>query len=364
MLNPSPHWERHPYFPSRIPAPDFSIIRVPSRTRYLPVYAAIAFDAKSSGTSVAAATLTFAHTVGGGANRLLLVATSDYDGTVNQPTGVTYNGVALTKIGGLASAGNDVATLWGLKNPPSGTFNVVITWAGTPGNGIGGASSWTGVDQTTPWGVAATATAGAGQPSVNVAGTVASSIVVDAFAVDDPTNVALTATGTLLHSIATGANGEGGGSQWKAGGGTITMNWTGATSSWSIVAVEIFAAAAAPAPPVPPLTRTRAAAVEELVRPAVLRDLGIAAPPILARPRSIVAVVEEPVTIWRASVAPFGIAPVIVTVLFRAPRAIVALVEELATPPRAVLAPLVPPPPPPGPDRYHSWVGYARDWPI
>ena len=77
------------------------------------------------------------HTLTGAANRIVLVETSD-EGT-NFPSGVTYNGVAMTLIvqaQSVVGAGN-TTSLWGILDvslPGAGTYNVVVSGTGYDGN--------------------------------------------------------------------------------------------------------------------------------------------------------------------------------------------------------------------------------------
>src|SRR5215467_14281840 len=65
-----------------------------------PAVAAIAFDSAVSKQTVNAATVTWSHTVGTGANAILIVglATEDTSSTVLNVSSVTYNGVAMTAV--------------------------------------------------------------------------------------------------------------------------------------------------------------------------------------------------------------------------------------------------------------------------
>lgn len=95
-------------------------------------------------------TTTFAHDVGSGSNRLLVVQiTGDQDTQI--PSAVTFNGVALTKIVRLANSANIFADVWYLINPDSGSHNIVVTWANTTGDTCRIlASTFNGVLQATP----------------------------------------------------------------------------------------------------------------------------------------------------------------------------------------------------------------------
>lgn len=106
----------------------------------------IAFDAVSVGQIASGTELTFSHTCSG-SNRILLVGIKEASDTAEYVTGVTYNGVALTKIDSIRIPPSERwVSLWYLINPDSGTHDIVITAnASTFMRGSG--ASYTGVRQ-------------------------------------------------------------------------------------------------------------------------------------------------------------------------------------------------------------------------
>lgn len=97
--------------------------------------------------------MSWTHTMGGGINGALYVVVMS--GTIGGITGsvaVTYNGVALTQIATLSSGAYQV---WRLLNPPSGAHTVQVSWTGG-GSAFCSATSFFGVDQTTPEGTIVT----------------------------------------------------------------------------------------------------------------------------------------------------------------------------------------------------------------
>lgn len=109
---------------------------------------AIAFDDSTDGGLAFANTLTFSHTTSG-SDRYLTV--SVFSGIATDPfdvTGVTYNSASMVEIDREANTSDRWVSLWGLIAPASGANNVVATVTG--GVVAGMASSYTGVDQTSP----------------------------------------------------------------------------------------------------------------------------------------------------------------------------------------------------------------------
>lgn len=106
---------------------------------------AIAFDASVSLGTATSTSLTGAHTTSG-SSRILFVG-GIVDATTDVVTGVTYNGVAMTRVGYYADTGSSQSTfLYVLHAPATGSNNVVISWSGTH-TCYGIASSYTGANQ-------------------------------------------------------------------------------------------------------------------------------------------------------------------------------------------------------------------------
>ncbi|MDB5862777.1 MAG: hypothetical protein JWO70_583, partial [Betaproteobacteria bacterium] len=208
---------------------------------------AIGADAASSAATVGAqSALTFAHTVGSGTDRLLVVEVST-DST--QPvTSVTYGGTALTQLSAITDGANKVrAEVWYLVAPSSGTANVVVS-LGSGKEFVAGATSFSGVDQSTTFGTPVTAEGAGGAPSVTVASAVGE-IVFDVVALRDRTSGAAGGAQTALwtNTNGTGSADAWGGSSTSAGAGSVTMGWSsagGGAGEWAAIAVAMKAAPA------------------------------------------------------------------------------------------------------------------------
>src|SRR5262245_2103635 len=154
-------------------------------------HAAVGFDAASRAatTTTGRTSLAWSHTIGGGADRVLLVGVAVEDTTTTDAniTSVTYNGVALTAVpnskingGGTGIIQTQLFYLLNATLAGAGAHTVNVTTQG-PVDGISaGAVSFTGVNQAAP-GPAATKvdTSGADSISTSITSTVANSWIVD-----------------------------------------------------------------------------------------------------------------------------------------------------------------------------------------
>lgn len=136
---------------------------------FAPEPSTIAYDATSSSANVTGTnTTTFAHTCTG-SNRILIVGVQITEAATTV-TGITYNGVALTKIDHKdVPNGSRRVEMWYLVAPATGSNNVVVTLSGTPANWFSaGAVSYTGVKQTGIPDSSATASANSGGTNTNL----------------------------------------------------------------------------------------------------------------------------------------------------------------------------------------------------
>lgn len=160
----------------------------------------LTFDAASSSNGTGTS-LTFSHTVtAGGADRALFVGVGVMDSNdANRPvTGITYNGVAMTKVDDedTGSGTSERAELWRLVNPATGANNVVISTTGSVSRIMGGAASFTNVDQTTPIDAFAAANGGSSPATASVTAVTEGAAVLDVMA-GEP-NITAPTTGQSL----------------------------------------------------------------------------------------------------------------------------------------------------------------------
>jgi hypothetical protein len=93
----------------------------------------ITIDSISSGTNAGQGTITVAHTVGNGNKRELIVCVAFGNNAAQSVSGITYNGVALTRLRadfGTPSGAYWRTEVWSLENPPVGTANIVVSLSG------------------------------------------------------------------------------------------------------------------------------------------------------------------------------------------------------------------------------------------
>jgi len=119
-------------------------------------WGAVAVDTTSTGTVSSNSVVTWSHTVSGANTLLICSAHISSGGAVSA---FTFNSVALTaKATRASSASNYLVEMWFLIAPASGTHTVSLTLASGADNLVGGCTSFTGADQTTPLGSASTNT--------------------------------------------------------------------------------------------------------------------------------------------------------------------------------------------------------------
>lgn len=201
---------------------------------------AIALDATSSGTYTGNGTWNISHTVAG-SDRYLIVAIA---GGTQNIVGVTYNGSAMTSLIEQVSGAAPLyrVRLFGLVAPSTGTANIAInTSGGAPNVFAAVASSWTGVDQSTPTGTAVSANLGAAGTTISVNATSASGeVVVDGVFVYNRT-LTVDSGQTQLGTVNNVDDTVRCSSSYEAGAGTTTMSWTisSSTQTTAIAAVPL-----------------------------------------------------------------------------------------------------------------------------
>lgn len=193
--------------------------------------------AVSTTTANTSATPTWSHTVPSGLNRLLVVQVGLR--AFRTVTSVTYNGVALTKLGAVQySAGNFArAEIWYLVAPAVGTANVVVTISGAEVVEAA-ALNFVNVNQTTPMSTMGSNTGlGGSSAAVNITSQ-EGDLVLDMLVKEGGT---LTPGTGQTSRWAASADGN-----WKGGGSTEVSDPSGTTNmSWSLTGANAWVLAGA-----------------------------------------------------------------------------------------------------------------------
>ena len=209
----------------------------------------ITLDSASVITGTQVSSLTFAHTVAAGNDRILMVG-SAFNNNLSDVviSGITYGGVALTFVGAVATGNDSRAEIWRLLAPAVGTADVVVTYVGTPQINTGfvaGAASFFGVDQTVPLGTVATAFGADALATVTIASAV-DELVFDTAGSEDSGGLLTPGAGqsTLWNTVGgSGSRQEQCGASTKPGSISVTMDWTLVMAEdWVIVAVALLPA--------------------------------------------------------------------------------------------------------------------------
>jgi hypothetical protein len=242
-MDPAPHFLRW----AQSSRPQFAFEganTVGSRFAYVSTPTPAVVDQSSSATA-STASLTWSHTVGTGANRLLVVGVAIRNAN-NVVSAVSYAGKALTFL--QARNNHDAAVRveqWYLIAPPSGSGNVTVTLSGSA-KVVGGAVSFTGANQVAPFrglAVNGSTDTGTNDPTVTDSSG-ASELVVSAVATDGNAGKTLTPmTGQSqawnLYYGTAGGDVAGGGST-ATGTAGLTMGWTkGKNAKWALAAAVI-----------------------------------------------------------------------------------------------------------------------------
>ena len=214
---------------------------------------ALTFDAASSTIDEGGdTTVTWSHTCSGGNRALIVCIAHNGPSGGHSVSGVTYNSVAMTSIGGVSFyddiTPNFRVEQWKLSNPASGANDVQITLSNSM-SVTAGAVSFTGAHQTTGslTGTQASAVnhdASSNTPSVNVSSATGEIVVDSCMSVALPNPCAFTVgalqTSRWERGEDEGDTGYNGACSTEPGGTTITMSWTLANNAlWGIVGVSV-----------------------------------------------------------------------------------------------------------------------------
>lgn len=212
---------------------------------------AIAFDAKAE-SSVTSTSLTYSHTCTG-SNLILWVGVVTYGNALDHVTGVTYNGVAMTRTtNGFNnnSASGPAVYLYYLVNPSTGANNVVIS-VDSSRLIIGLSASYTGAAQSgQPDNSATNQTASGTSLSVSLTTVADNCWLVGMMDVNNGTALTAGANTTLRQQDTTSGQNSNGlfdsnGAKTPAGSYSLACSWTSAQRAAMCIASFSPAGAAA-----------------------------------------------------------------------------------------------------------------------
>lgn len=205
------------------------------------VTATVGVDSTNFSAAVAL-TLTYPVTNSAGTDRYIAIRVVISDNVTSTCT-ATYANVSVPEIthvlpNNTANAGS--IWLFGLKNPASGSNNVIVTASLIPLGGIiSSAVSFTNVNQTTPTSGTTTAIGDSAAATLNVASDV-NSLVVDVVGSGTGTTSAggsQTKVWINNHDLLTGAGSAAG--SVKTGAASTTMSWTLTSDIWGQIGMSV-----------------------------------------------------------------------------------------------------------------------------
>lgn len=180
-------------------------------------------------------------TVAANSNRVLIVdvvtAGAAWPTTVS---GITYDGGAMTLVTSVESPnGYSRTERWRLIAPATGAKSIVVTFTGPGISYAIAARSYYDVNQTTPLGTSATASANSGTNATVDVTSATGELVIDAVGVTEPATTATVGSGQTQRSNVVSSGGftdQRCATAEEDGATSVTMNWTlGASAMWSII---------------------------------------------------------------------------------------------------------------------------------
>jgi hypothetical protein len=177
-------------------------------------------------------------------NRLLVVGVSIRNNASQTVSQVRYDGIALTRVGFLNNGTSARVEIWRLINPPTGNRQVDVIMSAAA-SFVGGAISFSGVDQTTPIEASNFASGNSATASVTVTTLRSGAWVVDTLATANANSVAVGANQTRRWRGGPGTSTRGAGStETPAAIGNVDMSWAITSQNWAMGAVALRPAGA------------------------------------------------------------------------------------------------------------------------
>ena len=182
----------------------------------------------------------------GGTNRLLIVGVSIRNNTSQTVSQVSYDGIALTRIGFLNNGTAARVEIWRLINPPTGNRQVDVIMSAAA-DFIAGGIAFSGVDQVLPIEASNFASGNGATASVTVATLSSGAWVVDTLATANSNTVSVGANQTRRWRGGPGTPTRGAGStEVPAVIGSVDMSWTITSQNWAMGSVVLRPAGGTP----------------------------------------------------------------------------------------------------------------------
>ncbi len=217
-----------------------SAIGLTAQQQWLGTLAAALGNQSSGDSTTAVGSFNFAHAVNSGSDRLLLVELVIANGV--NASAVSFNGNALSLLSSQNSPGNELRLeIWSLVAPPviSGSVNVTLDSASTL---IAGATSYSGINQATPFGAIVKNVGSDSAPTAVVAST-SGDLVVDLLGAKrvSANVIGANQTQSFVRNQGTGVTSLFGLSSREAGAAAVTMShsFTSVNPNWATLAVEL-----------------------------------------------------------------------------------------------------------------------------
>ena len=200
---------------------------------------AVSVDATSTGVGSGTNNVTFSHTTTAAGNRLMLVGISMDADDGPSVSNVSYGAQSLTFVGSRVGGSSPVRIeIWTLVNPNSGTANVVVNLSSDADGFSVGATTFTGVDQTSSLGSFVSAIGTSSTPTVDVS-SATGELVYDVVAGKDGGTLTEGSDQKELWDVNASSQSRGAASI-ETGAATVTMSWTkGSSLEWAIGGVSI-----------------------------------------------------------------------------------------------------------------------------
>ncbi len=192
---------------------------------------------------------TINHTTGTGLNRLMLVGISmERDAPSNiSVSSVTYGTQSLSLVGAAPESGEAMSQIWYLVAPNSGSGVVTVNFSGGDANDAIaiGVTTFTGVNQTTPYDAFTTSTDGSSPATITVNNSSSGDLIFAVISLDDARSITASTSGgqSELWDITQnqgGTDGITGGACTKPGAaGSVSLSWTISDDGTSMIAIPI-----------------------------------------------------------------------------------------------------------------------------